>query len=216
MTSEGSITHWLRLAQHGEERAVRPLWERYFHLLVARARAALRRLSRSTADDEDVALGAFESFCRGAKEGRFPNINDRNDLWRVLVVLTAWKAARLVRGELRHKRGGGRVETEADLPQTGTAEGQAVLERIVGMEPTPAFAAQVAEESERLLDKLGSDELRSIAVSHMEGYTVGEVAGKFGRSPRTIARKLQLIRGIWHEEGALWAASKPREARNRR
>jgi IS30 family transposase len=43
-------------------------------------------------------------------------------------------------------------------------------------------------------------ELRSIAVWQLEGYTVDEVAAKLGRSSRTVARKLQLIRGLWHEE----------------
>ena len=75
-----------------------------------------------------------------------------------------------------------------------------MLEQIVGQEPTPEFAAHLAEECQQLLDKLGSDQLRSIAVWQMEGYTVDEVAGKIGRSSRTVARKLQLIRGLWREE----------------
>ena len=147
-----------------------------------------------------MALGAFDSFCRGAEQGRFPNLNDRNDLWRLLVLLTAGKVAHLVRGEFRQKRGGGRVRSEADLTGEGAAEGESVLEQVVGQEPTPEFAAHLAEECQQLLDKLGSDELRSIAVWQMEGYTVDEVAGKLGRSSRTVARKLQLIRGLWREE----------------
>jgi len=204
MASEGSVTHWLHLLQAGDRRAAQPLWERYFQLLVVRGRASLRGSPRRVADEEDVALGAFDSFCRGAEQGRFPNLNDRNDLWRLLVVLTGWKVARTVRGELRRKRGGGRVGTAADLAR-GDRDGEAVLDQVVGHEPTPEFAAQLAEECQHLLHKLGSDELRSIAVWLMEGYTVDEVAGKLGRSSRTVARKLQLIRGLWHEEGQAWA-----------
>jgi hypothetical protein len=197
---EGSVTHWLRLLQAGDHSAARPLWERYFQLLVARARTSLRGAPCRAADEEDVALGAFDSFCRGAEKGRFPNLDDRHDLWRMLVLLTAGKVARLVRGEFRQKRGGGRVRPEADLVGVGAANGASMLEQVVGQEPTPEFAAQVAEECRHLLGKLGSDELRSIAVWQMEGYTVDEVAGKLGRSSRTVARKLQLIRGLWHEE----------------
>ena len=29
----------------------------------------------------------------------------------------------------------------------------------------------------------------------------GQIAAKLGRSVRTVARKLQLIRGLWAEEG---------------
>ena len=88
------------------------------------------------------------------------------------------------------------MRSEADLAE----EGEPILEQVVGQEPTPEFAAQLAEECQQLLAKLGNDELRSIAVWQMEGYTVDEVAGKLGRSSRTVARKLGLIRELWREE----------------
>jgi DNA-directed RNA polymerase specialized sigma24 family protein len=200
MSSEGSVTHWLRLLQTGDHSAAQPLWQHYFQLLVGRARAALSGLPRRAADEEDVALGAFASFWRGAEQGRFPNLNDRHDLWRLLVLLTAGKVARLVRGEFRQKRGAGRVCSEADLVRAGAAKGESLLEQVVGQEPTPEFAAQLVEECQQLLDKLGSDELRSIAVWQMEGYTVDEIGDKLGHSSRTVARKLRLIRGLWREE----------------
>jgi IS30 family transposase len=59
----------------------------------------------------------------------------------------------------------------------------------------------VAEEYRRLLARLGADDLRSIAVWQMEGFTVEEIAAKLGRSPRTVARKLAVIRDLWSEEG---------------
>jgi DNA-directed RNA polymerase specialized sigma24 family protein len=199
MSSEGSVTHWLGLLRAGDRAAARPLWERYFHLLVARARAALRDRPRRAADEEDVALSAFASFCRGAEAGRFPDIADRKDLWGLLLVLTARKAARLARGERAQKRGGGKVQPQADL-LAADAEGEDALDRVVGREPTPEFAAEVADEYCHLLAKLGDDDLRAIAVWQMEGYTVDEVAAKLGRSPRTVARKLSLIRELWRAE----------------
>src|ERR1700726_2239482 len=105
MSSEGSITHWLRLLQAGDHSAARPLWQHYFQLLVARARAALRGVPRRAADEEDVALSAFDSFCRGAEQGHFPQLEDRDDLWRLLVVITGRKASHLIRDETRKKRG---------------------------------------------------------------------------------------------------------------
>src|SRR5262249_42721566 len=158
-----------------------------FQQLVSRARAALRGTPRRAADEEDVALSAFDSFCRGAEQGRFPRLDDRDDLWRLLVVLTARKAAHLKRDELTAKRGGGNVRAEADLDEAGT-EGEALLATVVGSEPTPELAASIAEEYRRLMDRLASDELRSIAQWQMEGFTVDEIAGKLGRSPRTVAR----------------------------
>jgi len=62
------------------------------------------------------------------------------------------------------------------------------------------LAAQIAEECRRLLAALDSDELRSIAVWKMEGDTTEEIAARIGRSPRTVERKLRMIRTLWEEQ----------------
>ena len=200
MPSPDSVTRWIELLQAGDHAAVRPLWERYFGQLVLRARAALRGKANLGADAEDVALSAFDSFCRAAQQGRFPNLADRHDLWRLLVVFTARKSSRLLRDASRHKRGGGKVKTEADLPDPEGADDEEGLAQVVGREPTPEFAAQVAEECQRLFDKLPDEGLRAIALWQMEGRTVDEIAARAGRSARTVARKLALIRALWRQE----------------
>jgi len=200
MPSQDSVTHWIELLQAGDHAAIRPLWERYFGQLVHRARAALRGKANLGADEEDVALSAFDSFCRSAQQGRFPNLADRDDLWRLLMVITARKARRLLRDAARHKRGGGKVKTEADLPDPQEATEEGYLAQVVGPEPTPEFAAQLAEECQRLFEVLPDPVLRAIALWQMEGLTVDEIAVRTGRSARTVARKLALIRELWRQE----------------
>jgi DNA-directed RNA polymerase specialized sigma24 family protein len=151
-------------------------------------------------DEEDVALSAFASFCRGAEAGRFPQLADRDNLWPLLVVITARKAIDLVNRECRLKRGGGKVEGESALTGAGDSSPPG-LEQVVGDEPTPDFAAQVGEQCQRLLDQLGDDELRSIAVWKMEGYTNAEIAGKLNRAVVGVERRLRLIRKQWQEAG---------------
>ena len=94
MSERGSVTIWLGRLKAGEQRdeAAAHLWGRYFGQLVARARERLRARVR-VADGEDVALSAFDSFVRAAEAGRFPRLDDRDDLWQVLLLLTARKAA---------------------------------------------------------------------------------------------------------------------------
>ena len=74
------------------------------------------------------------------------------------------------------------------------------LEQIIGSEPTPEFAAQVAEECQRLLSRLGDAELRQIAVWKMEAYSNKEIAAKLGCVVRTVERKLGLIRTLWSQD----------------
>src|ERR1022692_4206440 len=164
MSSDGSITRWIDQLQAGDLAAAQPLWERYFHLLVELARRKLGAKPR-VADEEDVALSAFDSFCRGLKRGRFPDLQDRDNLWKLLVVLTARKACHLMRDEQRLKRGGTQT--------AGTAQ---ELKQVLSLEPSPEFAAELAENCHRLLDLLGNAELRTIALSKMEGYTTEEIA----------------------------------------
>ncbi len=104
LSSSASVTCWLGQLQAGNVAVAQALWERYFPQLVDLARARLRGRSRGIADEEDVALAAFDSFCRGAQQGRFPRLGDRDDLWSLLVTITARKAARQVRDERRQNR----------------------------------------------------------------------------------------------------------------
>src|SRR5947209_130256 len=108
MASDGSVSQLLDGLIVGDCEAVERLWRRYFGRLVGLARRKLEGAARRAADEEDVALSAFHSFCKNAEAGRFPQLLDRDSLWRLLVVITLRKAAHLVRDENRGKRGGGR------------------------------------------------------------------------------------------------------------
>lgn len=188
---QGSVTCWISQLQAGDQAAIDPLWGRYFERMVALARVRLLSTPRQAADEEDVALSAFHSFCRAAEQGRFPKLDDRDDLWRLLVILTTRKAAHLIRDGNRLKRGGGE--------NRGHGEEEVDLDLIVGEEPDPQFVAEVAEESRRLLSRL-DDAQRSIVMWKMEGYTNEEIAVKLACVPRTVERKLRLIRAIWEGE----------------
>ncbi|MCI0639534.1 MAG: ECF-type sigma factor [Gemmataceae bacterium] len=201
MPSEGSVSRWIELLKAGDQAAAQPLWERYFHRLVGLARTKLPDSRRRAADEEDVALSAFDSFCRGAEAGRFPQLADRDDLWRLLFTLTARKAFDQMRDENRLKRGGGAVLGQSALKAAG-AEDESPFEWFVSREPTPESAAMVVEECRRLLARLNTDQLRTIAMWKMEGYTNEEIAAKLDCAPSTIERKLQRIRTQWEEEVA--------------
>jgi DNA-directed RNA polymerase specialized sigma24 family protein len=199
MATEGSVSRWIELLKDGDYAAAQPLWERYFDRLVGLARTKLADGRRRAADEEDVSLSAFDSFCRGAAEGRFPRLADRDDLWRLLVTLTARKAFDQMRDDRRLKRGGGAVLGQSALAAVGSADDVA-FERFCGREPTPESAVMVAEECGRLLARLKTDELRTIAIWKMEGYTNEEIARRLDCATTTVERKLQRIRAQWQEE----------------
>jgi DNA-directed RNA polymerase specialized sigma24 family protein len=184
--SSNSVSQWIGQLKAGNEEAAQKIWERYCAQLIELARQKLGHPGRAE-DVEDVALSAFKSFCLGAARQGFTRLEDREDLWQILFMLTQRKAADLVVQEGRQKRGGGRPA------KTLAAE-------IPSQEPTPEFAAEVAEEFQRLLDLLEDDGLRQVVLRKMEGYTNEEIAATLGCVTRTVERKLRLIRKIWMPE----------------
>jgi DNA-directed RNA polymerase specialized sigma24 family protein len=198
---QGSVTHWLGELKAGDREAAQPLWDRYFQRLVVLARGRLRAMHVATADadEEDAALSAFDSFCAGVERGRFPQLSDRDNLWRLLVTITKRKALDQAQRKRRQKRGGGRQRNEADLagsPGGGPGMG---LEQLVDEEPTPEFAALLAEEYRNRFEALDDETLRRVANWKLEGYTNEEIAARLGCALRTVANKLKLIRLKWEQ-----------------
>src|SRR5262245_12145832 len=126
---EGSVTSWIGHLKDGDSDAAQRLWERYFERMVRPAGAKLRAVHHAAAveDEEDAALSAFESFFDGVRRGSFPRLTDRDDLWRLLVLITARKAWDQVERRRAKKRGGKSLEG-------GWAS---ELEEVIGKEPTP-------------------------------------------------------------------------------
>jgi hypothetical protein len=231
----GSVTHWIGDLKAGGDVAAQNLWERYFDKLVHLARNKLRTARRSAVEDEeDAALSAFDSFCRGATVGRFPRLNDRDDLWRLLVVLTVRKAYDQVERANAKKLGGpgkprprqpgaeaapGTGQAPGNSPPAGenpwpkfqarvlsesmlrTPDGGGGLDYLAGPEPTPEFAAMVADEYLHLRKSLGDETVRQVLDLRLEGYGREEIAARLNCAERTVTRKLDLIRQTWLGEG---------------
>jgi RNA polymerase sigma factor (sigma-70 family) len=210
MSAPGSVTYWIAQLKQDDPTAARPLWERFFPQMVALARSRLRGAPSREADEEDVAQEAFASLWRGAVQGRFPELTDRDELWRLLFVLTVRKALHLQTKRRRKKHGGGQVRGDSAWINPADSE-NAGMDNVPGKAPPPDFPAQVAEECQRLLDMLEDParvrvsrqraaELRAIAVSKMEGYTNEQIAEQAGCAVSTVERGLQIIRKAWKNE----------------
>jgi DNA-directed RNA polymerase specialized sigma24 family protein len=198
---EGSVTRWIGDLKSGGDAAAQRLWERYFERLVRLARKKLRnaRRPRTVEDEEDAALSAFDSFCRGVDRGRFPQLTDRDDLWRLLVVLTVRKAFDQIERQGAAKRGGDNQVGVFPLLDGGDDPGGDALDRFLGSEPTPEFAAMVTEQHRRLRDALGDTSLCQVLDLRLEGYTREEIAERMGCAVSSVKRKLDTIRQTWLE-----------------
>lgn len=195
MTDSGSITGYIQQLKAGDSDAAQLLWERYYNRLVALARKKLGDLPRQASDEEDVVQSAFNSFFQRVRDGKFPKLSDRDDLWRLMLVITSRKAVNHRVHERRAKRGAGKVKNQAAHDGVNDA-----LIGLIGAEPTPLFAAQLTEELERIMNNLPEPTHRVIALWKMEGRTNPEIARHLDCSLASVERKLRLIRAQLESE----------------
>ena len=195
---EDSVSEWLDDLRHdGDDESARRIWERYFRRLVALSGRKLPDHVKREFDEEDVALSAFNSLCVGVREGRFPDLDDRDDLWSLLVVIAARKVAHRMRDRAAQKRGGGGVRGESIFDAGISGAG---LRDVIGQEPSPEVALELAEESARLFGLLDDPTLRELAELKAEGSSNPEIATRLGCGLRTVERRLTLIRRIWMQD----------------
>jgi DNA-directed RNA polymerase specialized sigma24 family protein len=199
MNETHSITRLIEQLKDGNSIAAHKIWDRYVENLI---RVANRRLQTShvrLGDEEDAVVVAFAQFLERVNGDGFSNLNDREDLWRILVMLTERRACDMIRREKSIKSGGNLLVGESRLEATGGNDQPHGLDQVEGAEPTPEFTALVIEEFQRRIKSLNNDELISIAIAKMNGFNNREVAEQRGISVRSIERKLAIIRAIWQD-----------------
>jgi len=191
------ISVWLERIVEGDPTAADVLWQCYWEKLITVARQKLKSSRRRVADEEDVALSAFNSFCQGAAQGRFPDLNDRRDLWKILVTITARKASAQHRREHAAKRADHDLRGESVFGHAKQEPGGGI-DRFVGLEPSPEFAVMAAEQCEQLLAKL-DERQRQVALLRLEGYRLAEIAERLECVPATVRRQIHRIQAKWSE-----------------
>jgi len=179
----GSVSLWVSELQGGSRNRVRELLDRYWPRLVGLAASRLRHSPQLAGYAEDIALGVFNTLCRGIERGRFPNLENRKSVWQLLAVMT-------IRRTIDLKR---KAQREEQLPE-GSING------FTSHEPTPAARAAMNDRVRYLLERLNDTVLTRIAILKGQGYENEEIAAQLGCGLRTVERKLQQIRAQWDAE----------------
>ena len=177
--SDGSL---LARVQAGSQDAAGELYRRYAQRLLALTRAKCGTDLAARVDVEDIVQSAFGSFFRGAQQGLYAAPNGE-ELWGLLLVIAVNK----VRAKGAHHRAAKR-----DVRKTagGDALGDAGFDPPADDESAAHLLRLVIDE---VLGRLPEGH-REVVRLRIEGYEVGEVAARTGRSKRTVERLLQEFR----------------------
>ncbi len=196
--NQDSVTIWLRQLGLGDQEAARQLWDRYSSALMRLAQHRYRGAIDAVADEEDLVQSVFKALWTGATGGGLDAVKDRTELWWLLLAITRRKAInrKAYNGSL--KRG----QNVVSLNQFDTVSGDFEFTPFshADDQPPPELILMLEEEQQRLLATLRDDVLRSIAVWKLEGQTHEDIAEKLNVAPRTIIRKLNVIRETWSKE----------------
>ncbi len=182
------------MVKTGDSVAANQIWQHYFDRLTRLVRARIYGQNRAVSDEEDIVLSVFESFYAAAENGRFPDLSDRDDLWQLLLRMSARKVVDKRRHDQRQRRGG-EAEVQS-LDQKG--DDDAIV--AIGDEPSPEMVLMMQESVEEFFSHLGVGQLRELAGAKLEGYSNAELSKRFGCSERTIERRMHLIREKCQQE----------------
>ena len=196
MMEDHDITNWIPGLKDQDPVAQERVWNAYFKKLVRMTSTKLKTLNRRESDEEDVALSAFNSFFHAVEQQRFPKLDDREDLWKVLVVIALRKANDRRKRYFAKKRGSGVVRGESVFLADSDNEVDG-FSGFMGDDPTPEMVIQTAESYQALMQSLNDEMLQKIAQLKLEGFTNREISEQLNCVERTVERKLELIRKRW-------------------
>lgn len=190
-----SVTQWIERLKEDDPQAAAQVWQRFFERLIPMARARLRGLTDRSVDEEDLLVSVFDRFFQAARENRFAQLNDRDDLWQILLMLTSRRVSEQYRKSNAQRRGGGRVQQLGDVVKKDDE-----LRELAEGEPGPEFVVTFNDSLSLVLSHLKDQMTKDVAVLRLEGYANQEIAVRLKISLSSVERKLRVVREAWQEE----------------
>lgn len=197
MEMNSSVSDWITQLRNGHNSACDKLWPYYLQRLTAMISQKLEYSRTEVSDEEDVLIDTCEVCFRKIKEGVYPNVSSRHDLWRLLTKIATRKSIDQIR---RSRKGVDRLRTDAT--QTIHSDNNSYeinhIDSFPGAEPTPEFAAMVADESRYRLSLLPK-KMVGVVKLRMQGFTLREISEKTDKSLPTVQRYLSFVREAWSQ-----------------
>ena len=162
-SSDSSVVVWVERLKQGDSQAAFRLWDRYSQRMQKLGRVRLKRAPTAAFDEEDVALSAFDAFCRAVRDGRYSPVEGHDDLWPLLATITIRKANDRLKIEGALKRGGLFNAQFQGMPDDSR------LVKVPDTELGPESRAVMAEECRHPLQSLNDSELEQLVVLKLDG-----------------------------------------------
>jgi len=188
------VSIWIDQLKNANDSAAEKIWNHFVLRLYQSARKKIQPKTRAVYNEEDAAQSAFQSVCAGVAAGRFPDLYDRDGLWRLLLVITSRKISRRHQHDRRQRRDVGRNLSNQIFANGNSDFPTDPNDHLASREPSPEFAEEFIEACESLFESLDDPQLKQVVCMRMEGRTDSEIAKQLNCSRRTVQRSLEVIR----------------------
>ena len=192
MADSDPISMWIERLRQSDDMAAKAVWNHFAYRLCELARSRLSPATRRVYDEDDAVQSVFRSVCLGLAEGRFPELKDRESMWRLMLVITSQKISNRHRFDRQLRRDVSRTLTDSVF--CGNSDSISENQLAMSREPTPEFAAEFLETCESLFTGLNDPGLEQVVMLRLEGFTDTEIANRLNCSRRTIQRRMEIIR----------------------
>ena len=178
---------------------IEQLWDAFYPRMKLAVLGRVRAIRRPVADESGIALSAFNSFIQHARNGKFPNLVDPDEMWRLVKQIAIRKTSDVRKNLLARKRGGGAtVVGQSDFSDdSGYFQGINLASDKHG---EPSEPVEVADLLNSLLHSLPDDRHRDVILLKLQGASVATIAECLNTTTRTIQRILKKIEERWQSE----------------
>ncbi len=182
-----------------ESRYINELWDAFYPRLKATIAARVKAIHRPVASDSEIALSAFHSFIRRARDGQFADLNHEDQMWKLLRTIAVRKTHN-ARNHLRAQKRGGqhKIIGQADWAEHGDTPSHVAGAAARNEMHEEQLAA--SDMLEYLLSQLPEQRTRDIILLKLDGASLGAIAEFLEISTRTVQRELNRIEAEWQHQ----------------
>ncbi len=180
--------------RQGDTNAISQLVSRYFGKISAFAESKLRRGVHITDDGEDIAITVLQTITECTAQGRYPDLQDRNDLWLLMIVIAQHAVIDRQRSVMNRTP----MHSMTDILESYNLK----LDAFLGKEDSESKAMEIFECWEKLLKSLPDEASREIAKLKLQGHSNRKIGDILRSSYRTVDRKVNNIAKQWHEQNS--------------
>lgn len=190
MDDASSVSDWIvRFRENGNEIAALKLWDRINPRIRELSRRWIQKIGMPVSfDEDDVTVSVFATFCDRLRSGQLPDLNDRDGLWRLVILMTARKANDYAKTALAQKRTNGIANPDVGLH---------AISELRDSQLEPSIEVMMEDQCQVMLKALSDPILESVVLLKLEGYSNVEIAQNLKYSRRTIQRMLEIVKDIW-------------------